>query len=78
VYFAIDHTELELEESTEQKSEIQAERVQKKYDCPQTPSCMDTNLDIGSRQGPVQQTTPSLSFVHLYILIMILACALSL
>jgi hypothetical protein len=42
------------------------------------PSCMDTNLAIGSRKGPVQQTTPSLSFVHLYILIMILAYALSL
>jgi hypothetical protein len=30
---------------TEPKSEIQAEQVQKEYDGPQMPSCMDTNLD---------------------------------
>jgi hypothetical protein len=41
----------------EQKSEIQAERVQKKYDGPQVPSCMDTKLAIGSRQALVQHTT---------------------
>jgi hypothetical protein len=37
----------------EQKSEIQAEQVQKEYDGPQALSCIDTNLAIGSRQAPV-------------------------
>jgi hypothetical protein len=40
----------------EQKSKIQAERVQKKYDGSQAPSCMDTNLAIGPRQAMVYHT----------------------
>jgi hypothetical protein len=55
VHFLVYHAELELEESTEQKLEIQAEQVQKEYDDPQAPSGMDTNLAIRSRQAPVHQ-----------------------
>jgi hypothetical protein len=40
----------------EPKSEIQVERVQKEYDGPQAPSCMNTNLAIGSRQALVHLT----------------------
>jgi hypothetical protein len=35
----------------EPKSEIQAEQGQKEYDGPQSPSCMDTNLD-GIKASP--------------------------
>jgi hypothetical protein len=41
----------------EQKSEIQAELVQKEYDGPQAPNYRDTNLAIGSREAPVHLTT---------------------
>jgi hypothetical protein len=40
----------------EQKSEIQAELVQKEYDSSQAPSYMNTNLSIGSRQALVHPT----------------------
>jgi hypothetical protein len=50
----------------EQKSEIQAERVQKEYDGPQAPSYTDTNLGIGSRQSPMHPTNhPWLFFQYL-------------
>jgi hypothetical protein len=41
----------------ESKSKTQVEKVQKEFDGPQAPSCMDTNLAIGSRQALVHQTT---------------------
>jgi hypothetical protein len=48
LHMRIDHAE--------QKSEIQAERVQMEYDGPQAPRCMDTNPAIGSRQALVHLT----------------------
>jgi hypothetical protein len=51
----------------EQKSEIQMERVQKEYDGPQAPSCMDTNLAIGSRQASVHLTTVLEFWLSLYL-----------
>jgi hypothetical protein len=41
--------------------------VQKEYDGPQAPSCMDTNLAIGSRQASVHLTTVLEFWLSLYL-----------
>jgi hypothetical protein len=60
----------------EPKAEIQAEQVQRVFGGSHASSGKNTNLDLD--QGKSRYIKPpSLYFVYLYILIMILACALS-
>jgi hypothetical protein len=58
------------------ESEIQAEQVQQVFGGPQASSGEGTNLALDQGK-PWCIKPPSLSFVSLYILIIILACALS-
>jgi hypothetical protein len=66
-----------LVDHAEQKSEIQAELVQKEYGGPQAPSCMDTNLAIGSRQASVH-LADALVFYFEVLFYVLLDCAISL
>jgi hypothetical protein len=66
LHIRVDHAEPE--------SEFEAEQVQGMFGGPQASSCEDTNIFV--IKTSLMHPTLSLSFVYLYILFMILECAL--
>jgi hypothetical protein len=59
----------------EPESEFQVEQVQWTFEEPQASSCEDANIVV-IKADLFASKPPSLSFVYLYILLMILDCAL--